>query len=213
MVLTLGLILQPLTLVGQFFLTVYNLPPEMCMQPEFTFLTLVIAGPKSLGRNIDVFLRPLIEDLKMLWSTGVETYDSYRKQNFIMRAMLMWTITDFSGYGMVSGWSTHGQLSCPYYMERTQSFYLQHGHKPSFFDCHRQFLSQSHPFRFDHTNFLKGRVEFGNPPPRLDGVSMRHRVENLPDVLFGKPFENQTIEGFGSTHNWVKKCIFWELHY
>ncbi|GKV32419.1 hypothetical protein SLEP1_g41030 [Rubroshorea leprosula] len=31
------------------FLIVYNLPPEMCMQPEFTFLTLVIAGPKSLA--------------------------------------------------------------------------------------------------------------------------------------------------------------------
>ncbi|GKV07114.1 hypothetical protein SLEP1_g18917 [Rubroshorea leprosula] len=59
-------------------LTVYNLPPEMCMRPEFTFLILVIAGPKSPGKNIDVFLRPLIEDLKMLWSTGVETYDSYQ---------------------------------------------------------------------------------------------------------------------------------------
>ncbi|GKU89703.1 hypothetical protein SLEP1_g3806 [Rubroshorea leprosula] len=45
----------------------------------------------------------------------------------------------------------------------------------------------------------------GSPLPRLDGVSMRHQVENLPDVLFGKPFENQTIEGFGNIHNWVKR--------
>ncbi|GLT44932.1 hypothetical protein SLA2020_188050 [Shorea laevis] len=83
------------------FLIVYNLPLEMCMRPEFAFLTRVIAGPKSPGKNIDVFLRPLIEDLKMLWSNGVETYDSYHKQNFIMRAMLMWTIIDFLGYGIV----------------------------------------------------------------------------------------------------------------
>ncbi|GLU21146.1 hypothetical protein SLE2022_373070 [Rubroshorea leprosula] len=185
----------------------------MCMRPEFTFLTLVIAGPKSPSKNIDVFLRPLIEDLKMLWSTGVETYDSYRKQNFIMQAMLMWTITDFPGYGMVAGWSTHGQLSCPYCMEMTQSFYLENGRKPCFFYCHRQFLPESHCFRFDQSNFLKGQVELGSPPPRLDGVSMCHRVENLLDVLFGKPFENQTIEGFGNIHNWVKMFIFWELPY
>ncbi|GLT92190.1 hypothetical protein SLE2022_100410 [Rubroshorea leprosula] len=75
----------------------------MFMRPGFTFLTLVIVGPKSTSKNIHVFLQPLIEDLKMLWSNGVETYDSYRKQNFIMRAMLMWTITDFPGYGMVAG--------------------------------------------------------------------------------------------------------------
>ncbi|GLU21419.1 hypothetical protein SLE2022_375610 [Rubroshorea leprosula] len=130
-----------------------------------------------------------------------------------MRAMLMWTITDFPGYGMVAGWNTHGQLSCLYCMEMTQSFYLQNGRNPCFFYCHRQFLPESHSFKFDQSNSLKGQVELGNPPPRLDGVSMRHQVEYLPNVLFGKSFENQTIEGFGSIHNWVKRCIFWELPY
>ncbi|GLT40965.1 hypothetical protein SLA2020_150590 [Shorea laevis] len=61
------------------FIVIYILPPEMCMRPEFTFLTLVIFGPKSPGKNIDVFLRPLIDDLKRLWSLGVETFDSFRK--------------------------------------------------------------------------------------------------------------------------------------
>jgi len=37
-------------------LTVYNLPPGMCMRPEFMFLSTVIPGPRSLGRNIDVCL-------------------------------------------------------------------------------------------------------------------------------------------------------------
>ncbi|GLT24911.1 hypothetical protein SLA2020_000730 [Shorea laevis] len=195
------------------FIVVYNLPPEMCMRPEFTFLTLVISGPKSPGKNIDVFLRPLIDDLKRLWSSGVETFDSFHKQNFTMRVMLMWTITDFPGYGMVSGWSTHGRLSCPYCMEMTCAFYLQNGRKISFFDCHRQFLPASHSYRMDTTQFLKGRCEFGPPPPRLDGHSVRLRVAALPDVLFGNPSVNQTIFGFGETHNWVKRSIFWELPY
>ncbi|GLT25928.1 hypothetical protein SLA2020_010260 [Shorea laevis] len=46
------------------FIIVYNLPLEMCMRPEFTFLTVVISRPKNSGKNIDVFLRPLIDDLK-----------------------------------------------------------------------------------------------------------------------------------------------------
>ena len=44
-------------------LIVYNLPPRMCMGPEFMFLSTVIPGPSSPGRNIDVYLRPLINEL------------------------------------------------------------------------------------------------------------------------------------------------------
>ncbi|GKU95339.1 hypothetical protein SLEP1_g8710 [Rubroshorea leprosula] len=77
------------------FIVVYNLSPEMCMRPEFIFLTLVIYGPKSPGKNIDVFLHPLIDDLKWLWSSGEETFDSFRKQNFTMQSILIWTIMNF----------------------------------------------------------------------------------------------------------------------
>ncbi|GKE98186.1 hypothetical protein Tco_0021537, partial [Tanacetum coccineum] len=39
-------------------------------------LTLLIPGRKSLGKDIDVYLRPLIGDLKVLWDRkGVETID------------------------------------------------------------------------------------------------------------------------------------------
>ena len=77
------------------------------------FLSLLIHGPKSPGKNIDIYLEPLIDELKQLWADGVETYDSHKKQNFQMRAALMWTINDFPAYGMLSGWSTHGLLACP----------------------------------------------------------------------------------------------------
>jgi hypothetical protein len=36
---------------------------------------MVIPGPKSLGMNIDVYLRPLIAELKDLWVKGVLTWD------------------------------------------------------------------------------------------------------------------------------------------
>lgn len=41
-----------------------------------------------------------------------------------MRAAVLWTISDFPAYGMLSGWSTHGRLACPYCMERSKAFYL-----------------------------------------------------------------------------------------
>lgn len=102
------------------FTTVYNLPPDMCMKQEFIFLTMLCQGPKGPGKNMDVLLEPLIQDLQTLWYEGVETYDVHRHQNFILRAALMWTISDYPGYGIVSSWSTHGSLSCPYCMEKHQ---------------------------------------------------------------------------------------------
>ncbi|GJT46966.1 pyruvate kinase [Tanacetum coccineum] len=45
-------------------LTTYNLPPWLCMKESSFMLTLLIHGPKSPGKDIDVYLRPLIEDLK-----------------------------------------------------------------------------------------------------------------------------------------------------
>ena len=46
---------------------------------------------------ISTYLQPLIEELKQLWA-GVETYDVVRKENFNLRATLMWTINDFPAY-------------------------------------------------------------------------------------------------------------------
>jgi hypothetical protein len=79
-------------------LTIYNLPPGMCMRPKFMFLSTVIPGLSSLGRNIDVCLRLLIDGLMQLWSFRVLTYDISRKHNFVIRAALMWTINDFQTY-------------------------------------------------------------------------------------------------------------------
>ncbi|GJZ70845.1 kinase-like domain, phloem protein 2-like protein, partial [Tanacetum coccineum] len=57
-------------------LTTYNLPPWLCMKESSFMLTLLIPGPKSPGKDIDVYLRPLIDDLKDLWAKpGVETID------------------------------------------------------------------------------------------------------------------------------------------
>ena len=77
------------------------------------------------------FLQHLIEELNELWSTGVKTYDCSARTNFTMRAVLLWTISEFLAYGMLSGWTTHGRLSCPYCMGSTDVFQLKNGRKTS----------------------------------------------------------------------------------
>jgi len=128
-------------------MTVYNLPLGMCMRPKFMFFIYGHTRIEQSERNIDVCLRPLIDELTQLWSSRALTYDISRKHNFAMGAALMWTINDFPAYGMVSGWSIHEKLACPYCMENNKAFTLTNGGKASFFYCHCRFLPPNHRYR------------------------------------------------------------------
>jgi hypothetical protein len=52
-------------------------------------------------------MEPLVEELLELWS-GVPAFDITKEEglcNFTLRAMLIWTIHDFPGYGIVGGFA------------------------------------------------------------------------------------------------------------
>ena len=57
---------------------IYNLPPWLCMKRKYIKLSMMILGPKQLGNDIDVYLSPLIEDLRKLWEDRVDVFDGYR---------------------------------------------------------------------------------------------------------------------------------------
>jgi len=103
------------------------------MRPEFMLLSMIIPSPSSLGWSIDICLQPLINELKLLWSSMILTYDVSKKQDFHIKATLMWTINDFPVYGMTSGWSTHEKLACSYYIKNNKAFTLANDGKMSFF--------------------------------------------------------------------------------
>ena len=190
--------------------TPYNLPPEMCMTTPYMFLTLIIPGPHNPKSKIDVYLQPLIDELKVLWEAGVETYDISTKSNFKMRAALMWTINDFPAYGMLSGWNTSGKLACPYCMGKTKSFTLKHGGKNTWFDSHHMFLHLDHVFRRNKDAFYKNKIEKYPPPPRLTREQVWLEVCNIHKIIENK---SARVAGYGVSHNWTKQSIFWELPY
>jgi len=91
----------------------YNLPSWMCMKMSSLILSLVVLGSSSPRIAIDVYLQPLIKELRELWDVGVKAYDASSKNKFQLRVVLMWTINDFPAYLDLSGWSTKGMFACP----------------------------------------------------------------------------------------------------
>ncbi|XP_065853519.1 uncharacterized protein [Euphorbia lathyris] len=185
----------------------YNLPPWLCMKPENLILSTLIPGPTSPGNNIDVYMQPLITELKELWDIGVETYDSFTNQTFTLQANLLWTISDFSAYAMLSGWSTKGKLACPNCHYETSSTYLKHSKKMCYMN-HRKFFDSNHKWRVDKRRF-NGDIEVGNMPTELSGmdiVELLHEFKNVFGKQKKKPQPNSKCP-------WKKKSILFELPY
>ena len=130
----------------------YNLPPWMCIKESYSFVNLLIPGLKGPGHDIDVYIRPLIDELKILWQLRVDTYDASTKENFQMKAALMWTINNFLAYSYVSGWSTQGKLACPCCNKKTCYYHLRNGSKTCYMG-HRRFLPMNHKWREQAAQF------------------------------------------------------------
>jgi hypothetical protein len=125
----------------------------------------------------------------------------------------MWTINDFPVYEIVSGWSTHGKLTCPYCMEHNKAFTLTNRGKASFFYCYHHFLPTNHRYKKSKKDFFVGKVEKDVAPPHLSGEELHDIVLEYGDILFGFHSGKQKFPGFGLTNNWVKRSILWELPY
>jgi Transposase family tnp2 len=50
------------------------------MKSDFFIVLMLIPGPRDPGNDIDVYLAPLIYELKDLWEVGTTTYDSSKKR-------------------------------------------------------------------------------------------------------------------------------------
>ncbi|XP_019267397.1 PREDICTED: uncharacterized protein LOC109244716 [Nicotiana attenuata] len=188
----------------------YNLPPWLCMKQSNLLLSLLIPGPKSPGMDIDVYLQPLVDDLKILWESGIETYDAFMKQNFFLRASLLWTINDFPAYGILSGWSTKGKLACPICHIHTCSIYLKHGRKQCYMG-HRRFLEINHPYRRNKSSFDNTKEE-RLAPQALSGDDVLAQLNTSSIVLVDGNTKKRKRDAI-RYDNWKKKSIFFELPY
>ncbi|GJZ50897.1 zinc finger, PHD-type containing protein [Tanacetum coccineum] len=193
-------------------LTTYNMPPWLCMKESSFMLTLLIPGPKSPGKDIDVYLRTLIDDLKDLWDRkGVKTIDVATGLKFNMRAMVLWTINDFPARSSLSGWSGQGYRACPTCNEDTPSVRVL---GKTAYVGHRRFLKKPHKWR--RSLEFNGETENGDPPREFNRDAIMTQLARLPTRVKGKHprFGGVKIKRNVLVElNWTKRSIFYELEY
>jgi len=113
---------------------------------------------------------------------GVGTYDASKGEYFQLRAVVLWTITDFLGLGYVSGCVTAGLAPCPDCHSYICSHRLGKGSKTCYMG-HRRFLDENHPFRFDIDKF--GLTKFRQAPTPLSREEVLECTKDIVTV-FGK---------------------------
>ncbi|XP_062114775.1 uncharacterized protein LOC133826204 [Humulus lupulus] len=152
----------------------YNMLPWRCMKREFLMMALLIPGRRAPGKDIDVYLQPLIDELKELWENGVRTFDIIDKEYFTMRAAILWTIHDFPAYGTISGYSTQGYKACPVCEDDTSSFRIR---GKTCFMGHRRYLCPNHQWRNDME--YDGTIERRSPPRILTGDEILDKLKGV----------------------------------
>ncbi|XP_074323659.1 uncharacterized protein LOC141660567 [Apium graveolens] len=187
----------------------YNMPPWTSPNGTNYLMSLLIPGPKSPGKDFDVFLKPLIDELKDLWD-GIDAYDSFGKCMFKLRAAVIWTISDFPAYAYLSGWSTAGKLACPVSLEDTRSRRIT---DKQCFMGHRCYLNINHSWR--RSKEYDGSSELRGLPRTFSGEDILKHLNEVPIRTTGKAPTNvsRKRKRGGNELNWSKKSILFDLPY
>jgi hypothetical protein len=104
-------------------LSIYNIPSWLCHKRKYLLLTTLISSPKKPGIDIDVFLEPLMEDMRKLWEEGVNVYDAYRQQSFTLHAINLCTVSDNPAHLDLNG-QIKGKTACSTCLDQTTAMYL-----------------------------------------------------------------------------------------
>ncbi|XP_071683720.1 uncharacterized protein [Lolium perenne] len=192
-------------------LCIYNLPPWLCMKRKFIMMPVLIQGPKQPGNDIDVYLKPLVEEL-LHCGRSVRVWDEHKQEEFDLRALLFVTINDWPALGNISGQSNKGYNACTHCLHELEGDYLKKCKKVMYLG-HCRFLRTTHPVRKKGKHY-NGEADHRRKPPHRDGVDIFGMVKDL-DVIFGKGPGGRSVPNDDAGHApmWKKKSIFWDLPY
>jgi hypothetical protein len=172
-------------------LTIYNLPPWLMQNQKYLLQTILISRPTQPGVDIDVFLEPLMEDMKILWETSVQILNEYRKESFTLRAIIFVTINDYPTFFTLSG-QFKGKVGCVVCIDRIAYMSLT-ASKKIVYMRHRRFLSKGHRYgQIKIDKYFDNNVELQSTAPL--GNSKDKRVFNIVSKLkfvFGKKTKDE----------------------
>ena len=82
-----------------------NIPPWLSVKNEHLMLALIVPGRIQV-KDMDVYLQPLVDELKELWE-GIHVYDVSRpittEKSFMLYGICAYTTHDYPGLGVCFG--------------------------------------------------------------------------------------------------------------
>jgi hypothetical protein len=142
-----------------------NLPPDQRYKNENILTSTIIPGPRK-PKDINSFLRPLVDELEVLGQTGVTAFDGEAQETFKLKAHALIVTGDGPAAADAMGMKSPGNAyrpcrSCEITGQR------------------RQDTARS-PYYVPHTDF-----SFENPPMRVDLRSLIEQVHQAGDTESG----------------------------
>jgi len=133
------------------------------MKQKFIMMAVLIQGLEQPGNDIDVYLRPLVEKLLLLWSKpGVRVWDEYQQEAFDLRALLFVTINDWPALSNLSGQTNKGYNACTHCFSDLEVVYLKKCREIVYLG-YRRFLAKNHQLR-KKGKYFKGMAEHRSKP-------------------------------------------------
>uniref|UniRef100_A0A0A9BIC0 DUF4218 domain-containing protein n=1 Tax=Arundo donax TaxID=35708 RepID=A0A0A9BIC0_ARUDO len=185
------------------FIIPYNLAPWSCMDESNFMMALLIPGPHSPGKDFDVFLQPLVEDLIKLWK-GVRTYDAFSGKMFDLRATVLWCIHDYPALSTLSGRTTKGYFACLHCDKNPLSYALRN--KICYLG-HYRFLPRGHRLR--RNNEFASLHESKDKPGTFTTEGLLVELEKVKDVRSGQK-RKRSDKG---VLIWGRRVSLWDLPY
>jgi hypothetical protein len=186
------------------FIVPYNLPPWACMDQSNFMMALLIPGPDSPGKDFDIFMEPLVEDLFKLWN-GVQTYDALSPDKFNLRAAVIWCIHDFPALHTLSGRLTAGYQAC---VRCDKDPCSQRIRNKLCWIGSRRFLPLDHRWR--KSKGFNGNTEPRDPPAEFTKEELKQQLDKVKDV---RPGKNQRKRKREEGQCWDRRSILWDLPY
>jgi hypothetical protein len=89
-------------IIWTIMLKIYNFLPWMRIKSPNLMLSLIIPKLLDPKKNIDIYLQPLVDNLKNLWNKDIRVYNASKKKAFQLHATLLWIINNFPIYRKLS---------------------------------------------------------------------------------------------------------------
>jgi hypothetical protein len=158
------------------FLIPYNFPIWVCIEQSNFMMSLLIPGRQCPGKNFDVFLEPLIEELQDFWK-GVLTFDAFSGKKFDLHSTVIWCIHDYPGLGTLSGRVTRGYYACVHCDKKPCSRKIRN--KICYIGHHR-FLARDYTWR--KKKDFDGQIEKLDALEEISTDELMQQLERVSDV-------------------------------